>query len=74
MGEEQYGYTDTYNFTSPPAIGTSDTSDGHFRIIAFGDLGDVPIDFTEHHSWDNYNEGELGSINTTNAIYNYFLG
>ena len=44
------------------------TSRGDLKFIIFGDMGNVAIDYSMHHSWDFSNKGEIYSINTSNTI------
>ena len=41
---------------------------GDQRMIIFGDMGNVAIDYSMHHSWDFGNDGEIYSINTSHTI------
>ena len=47
---------------------------GDQRMIIFGDMGNVAIDYSMHHSWDFGNRGEIYSINTTNTIHRFTNG
>eukprot|EP00484_Ammonia_sp_Unknown_P024827 CAMPEP_0197035980 /NCGR_PEP_ID=MMETSP1384-20130603/13617_1 /TAXON_ID=29189 /ORGANISM="Ammonia sp." /LENGTH=647 /DNA_ID=CAMNT_0042466099 /DNA_START=33 /DNA_END=1976 /DNA_ORIENTATION=+ len=67
VGEDAYGWTQTFNFSAPPKYGEMTPRDD-IKLIIFGDLGNVAIDYSMHHSWDFGNQGEIYSINTTHAI------
>jgi len=73
VGEDAFGFTEIRNFTTPPKYGTM-TSRGDIRMILFGDLGNVAIDYSMHHSWDFGNQGEIYSINTTDTMSVYMDG
>ena len=75
------GCSQIFNFTSNPSngptygVGPSKSTNYSTPInfVAFGDMGNVPIDFSYHHSWDNYNHGEIYSINTTHTISDQYM-
>eukprot|EP00490_Sorites_sp_Unknown_P022601 CAMPEP_0114685014 /NCGR_PEP_ID=MMETSP0191-20121206/59897_1 /TAXON_ID=126664 /ORGANISM="Sorites sp." /LENGTH=364 /DNA_ID=CAMNT_0001968759 /DNA_START=426 /DNA_END=1517 /DNA_ORIENTATION=+ len=73
VGDEIYGYTDVYSFKTAPLNGKYTKRDDTIKMILFGDMGDLTVDGSLHHSWDNNNKGELGSINTTQTIIDYYL-
>ena len=63
-----------FNFTTQPVAGQGRTSENNqIKFVAFGDLGNVAIDYSFHHSWDWYNHGELYSINTTTMIAKNYM-
>ncbi|ETO29009.1 hypothetical protein RFI_08120, partial [Reticulomyxa filosa] len=74
VGESSYGWTNIFNFTTPCPTGGYSARDNTVKFVGFGDLGNMAIDFSKHHSWDWDDEGELYSINTTSTIANYAVG
>eukprot|EP01083_Nonionella_stella_P088271 245890_1 len=70
VGDENFGWTDVRSFRAPPKYGNMVARDDgkDLRLIIFGDLGNVAIDYSMHHSWDFGNRGEIYTINTTHAM------
>jgi len=74
VGDAEYGWTETFNFTAPPKHGSMPRFPGGLKMILFGDLGNVAIDYSFHHSWDFGNRGEIYSINTTRTVHRFSNG
>lgn len=70
--DNDFGYSSIFNFTSPSAYGNYPENSLQ-KMIIFGDMGNMAIDFSMHHSWDWNGRGELYSINTSHCIANEYM-
>jgi hypothetical protein len=57
-----------YSFTSPPAPSNIPYEGESLNIVAYGDMGNAPLDGSSQHSWDFNDKGEIPSVNTTRRI------
>lgn len=56
-------WSESANFFAPNPSSTATNT-----FLAFGDMGNAPIDGAGQHSWDYGNRGELNSLNTTHGL------
>ena len=63
-GSDEGGWSDEKIFHASPKTSSKEST----IIAAFGDMGNVEIDGSYHHSWDFGDRGEIPSSNTTQRI------
>ena len=65
-GSDEGGWSGERVFTAAPAFPSPER---RTVIAAFGDMGNVELDGSLHHSWDFNDEGEVPSLNTSRALF-----
>jgi len=62
-------WTSLVTLTTPPKPGTIlDSDDGELMFLAFGDMGQAPVNGSQQHSWDYGDHGEINALNSTRRM------